>query len=113
LDISGRVVTFDALHTQKKTAKFLVKEKCAHYFFTVKGNQPTLKADIEQLKLEKMPPDHETIEKGHGRIETRRIWTSTALNDYLDFPHTGQVCCLQRHVFDCKKKKNVKNSFMG
>jgi hypothetical protein len=27
----------------------------------------------------------------HGRIESRAIWTSTALNTYLDFPHVGQV----------------------
>ena len=49
LDIKDRVVTLDALHTQKKTAKYNVSEKQAHYFLTVKGNQPTLKADIEQL----------------------------------------------------------------
>ena len=49
LDIKDRVVTLDALHTQKKTAKYNVSEKQAHDFFTVKGNQPTLKADIEQL----------------------------------------------------------------
>lgn len=104
LDIKGRIITFDALHTQKKTAKYLVEDKQAHYLFTVKGNQPTLKADIEQLQLEKQLPDHETVDKGHGRVETRRIWTSTALNEYLDFPYVGQVYCLQRHVFDCKKK---------
>lgn len=104
LEISDRVGTNDALHTQRKTAKYLVEDKKAYYFFTVKGNQPTLKADIELLNLTKTSPDHETVEKGHGRIETRRIWTSTALNNYLDFPHVGQVCCVQRHVFDCKKK---------
>ena len=102
LDISDRVITFDALHTQRKTAKYLVEDKKAYYFFTVKGNQPTLKADIELLNLTQTPPDHETVEKGHGRIETRRICTSTALNNYLDSPIVKQVCCIQRHVFDCK-----------
>jgi len=27
----------------------------------------------------------------HGRIETRRIWRSEALNGHLDFPHIAQV----------------------
>jgi len=113
LDIKDRVVTLDALHTQKKTAKYLVEEKQAHYFFTVKGNQPTLKKDIEQLHLDSQKPDYETVDKGHGRIETRRIWTSTVLNDYLEFPYTGQVCCIQRHVFNCKKKTEREETIYG
>ncbi len=36
------------------------------------------------------------MDKGHGRLETRKIWTSTDLNDYLDFPHCGQVACVER-----------------
>ncbi len=36
------------------------------------------------------------MDKGHGRLETRRIWTSTDLNSYLDFPHCGQVACIER-----------------
>lgn len=33
---------------------------------------------------------------GHGRIETRRIWCSTALNAYINFPHVGQVFLIER-----------------
>ena len=36
------------------------------------------------------------MEKGHGRIETRTLRSSTALNDYLDFPYCGQVFELRR-----------------
>jgi hypothetical protein len=32
------------------------------------------------------------------------IWTSTILNDYFNFPNKGHVCCIQRHIFDYKKK---------
>jgi len=42
LDIAGRVVTADALHTQKGTARFIVEEKKADYVFIVKDNQKTL-----------------------------------------------------------------------
>lgn len=36
------------------------------------------------------------MDKGHGRIEVRHIRTSTELNGYLDFPHVGQVFCIER-----------------
>ncbi len=42
------------------------------------------------------PPEHETREKHHGRVEIRRIWTSTQLNDYVDFPHCAQVARIER-----------------
>ena len=37
-----------------------------------------------------------SLDKGHGRIEVRRIWATTRLNDYLDWPGIGQVCLLER-----------------
>jgi len=46
------------------------------------------------------PPQHETIDKGHGRIEQREIWTSVAINDYVEFPHVGQVFCIRRTTTD-------------
>ncbi len=56
LDIQGAVVTADAMHTQKDTATFIVKEKKADYFFTVKDNQETLNNDIKLLQLDAFPP---------------------------------------------------------
>jgi len=56
LDLKGGVVTGDALHTQRETARFIVEEKDAHYVFTVKDNQPTLRDDIETLHLGAFPP---------------------------------------------------------
>jgi len=50
------VVTADALHTQKTTARFLVEEKKADYLFIAKDNQPTLRKDIELLGLTAIPP---------------------------------------------------------
>lgn len=44
------------------------------------------------------PPDHETFDKGHGRIEVRRIWVSVELNGYVNFPHVGQVVRIERSV---------------
>lgn len=40
------------------------------------------------------------MDKGHGRLEQRAIWTSTAINDYARFPHLGQVFCIRRTTTD-------------
>ncbi|MFN3533748.1 MAG: ISAs1 family transposase, partial [Candidatus Brocadia sp.] len=55
LDIKGHVITCDALHTQKDTARYIVEGKKADYLFTVKDNQPTLKQDIKDLCLVSFP----------------------------------------------------------
>jgi Domain of unknown function (DUF4338) len=49
LELTGRRVALDALHTQDHTARDLVLEHGADYLFTVKGNQPTLRENIEKL----------------------------------------------------------------
>lgn len=49
LDLEGCLVSLDALHTQTQTARVAVQECGADYTLTVKGNQPTVQASIEQL----------------------------------------------------------------
>ena len=49
LELTGQVVTADALHTQRETARFLVEHKQAHYLLTVKENQPSLHDDLQAL----------------------------------------------------------------
>jgi hypothetical protein len=54
--LQGAVVTADALHTQKETARYLVEEKQADYLFIAKDNQPGLRTEIAALNLEATPP---------------------------------------------------------
>lgn len=49
LNLTGRTVALDALHTQDQTAQELVMEHGAHYTMTVKNNQPTLRQNIENI----------------------------------------------------------------
>ena len=49
LDLTGRTVAMDALHTQDETARQLVMEHGAHYQLTVKNNQPTLRQNIDKM----------------------------------------------------------------
>jgi len=106
IDIQGKEITADALLTQRTFAAYLVEDRKAHYHFTVKGNQPNLLDDIVLYFENRQNPDFvdgPTI--AHGRIETRRIWTTTALNDYLDFPHVGQAFLIERERIDKKTGK--------
>lgn len=48
LDLEGRFVSLDALHTQDETARTVVLEAGGHYLLTVKDNQPTVRANIEK-----------------------------------------------------------------
>jgi len=48
LDLAGRFVSLDALHTQDQTARAVVLEAGGHYLLTAKNNQPTLRANIEK-----------------------------------------------------------------
>jgi uncharacterized protein DUF4338/DDE family transposase len=63
LDLNGRKVSLDALHTQDQTARELVLEHGADYLLTVKDNQPTLRANIE--KLVPAPPADFSPSLGH------------------------------------------------
>ena len=92
IEIHGKTITADALLTQRTFATYLVDDRQAHYHFTVKGNQPTLLQDIIRYFEERPAPDFvEATALSHGRIETRKIWTTSALNAYLAFPHVGQA----------------------
>ena len=64
LDLAGKVVTADALHTQVEHATFLKSQKKADYVFTVKGNQKTLLSDIATLVDDDFSPCLQNDRKG-------------------------------------------------
>lgn len=101
LPISKRVCTADALHTH---ADFLglLHDLQADGLLTVKGNQPTLYADLQTYFAD---PDAqyvqaETVDRRRGRTEGRTIKASTEMNAYLaaTWPHVEQVAQLTRTV---------------
>jgi len=58
-----------------------------------------LERDIALHFARRGAPDFvESPTLAHGRIETQRIWCSTALNEYLNFPHLGQIFLIEREV---------------
>jgi predicted transposase YbfD/YdcC len=97
IDLQGKDITADALLTQRKLADYLCRKRKAHYHFTVKGNQATLFEDIKLYFQDRQEPDFIAYDPpDHGRIETRKIWTTTELNAYLDFPHVQQSFLIER-----------------
>ncbi len=89
LELSGCIVTLDAMGTQKEIAAAIIEQE-ADYVLALKGNQTHLHEDVQwlfeqahQSQFAQVPHDfHQTIDKGHGRIEIRRCWTLSDL-DYL------------------------------
>lgn len=91
LDVTGCIVTIDAIGCQKSIAQTIRDEK-ADYVLRVKDNQGHLYQDLDdwfayadQVHFQNMQHDyHQTINKGHGRIEMRRCWT---IADPVAFEH--------------------------
>ena len=111
--IAGKDITADALLTQRALANYVVEQE-AHYHFTAKGNQPGLERDIALLfETRGAPAFVEVTPPDHGRIETRRIWCSTALNGYLDFPHVGQVFLIERESVNKKTGEQTDETVLG
>jgi predicted transposase YbfD/YdcC len=101
LDLTGAVVTMDAMHTQTDTAKLIV-EAGGDHVFTVKGNQPSLHAACKALPWRDIPARSVTS-KGHGRRVTRTIKVVTAPT-WIDFHGAVQVAQLRRTVTRSGKK---------
>ena len=88
-EVEGRTITADALLTQRGLARYLVEDRGANYHFTAKGNQSgLLEAIVFHFQSHPGAADFTQTGNGeHGRIETRKIWVTTKLNHYLNFPH--------------------------
>ena len=102
LELSGCIVTVDAMGTQKKIAKEII-EADADYVLALKGNHETVHAEVKTFLEDavaqtaqprplgaKLSPGAatlavlETVEKDHGRIETRRYYQSAELDWFAD-----------------------------
>ncbi len=115
IDIYGKTITADALLTQRNFATYLVEKREAHYHFTVKGNQKRLLEDITFFfeKLEKKEDYASNDSPDHGRIETRKIWVTARLNEYINFPHVGQVFKIERIILNKKSGKESREIAYG
>ena len=99
LPLADRLVTGDALYCQRDLCR-QIRVQGGDYLVIVKANQPEVQWAVQTLFA--TPPPGERFATAvtwdqHGdRVEVRRLWASTALAHYLDWPGLRQVVCVER-----------------
>lgn len=115
LDLRGKVVAGDAMHTQRALSVQIL-EAGGDYLWSVKDNQPSLRAEIAQVFTAddhtvlggQVPTDlhrFRQVSKGHGRQEIREITVSGILKGYSDWPGLEQVFQIERWRKDLRRGK--------
>lgn len=109
--VKGRIISTDAMHTQKKWCA-CVDAYAGYYLTIVKKNQPQMYQDLRDFFEEKDADRGEwhytkKTQKGHGRLEIREIWTSTEMNEWFakDWAGMAQVFRLRRYVKAGEKER--------
>jgi predicted transposase YbfD/YdcC len=108
MDLKHKVVCGDAMHTQRHLSVDILA-KGGEYIWFLKDNQPTLLADVEQFfkppqrcagwSLPQLPRTvAQATDKGHGRLEKRRLTLMVDSQQFLDWPGVRQVFQLERQV---------------
>jgi predicted transposase YbfD/YdcC len=100
IDLNGKIVTADALHTVKATAEHIC-ERGGQFVLPVKENRRALFDALDALAWKEVPITHRDTDKGHGRVTTRTIQVLPAPPD-LPFPHVNQVFLVERYVSDLR-----------
>jgi predicted transposase YbfD/YdcC len=98
IDLNGKIVTADALHTVKATADH-IHQRGGHFVLPVKENRQALFDALDALPWNDVPVAHRDTDTGHGRVTTRTIQVLPAPPD-LPFPHVNQVFLIERYVND-------------
>lgn len=124
VNLAGAIVIGDAMHTQRSVSEQIVAAG-GNYVWTVKSNQPRTEWAIQKLfaheaanlklgaGLSKDIQVAALVNKGHGRRETRTLWASTELNEYLDWPGVQQVFRLERLIWHEKHQGYTREVVYG
>ena len=103
LELSGALVTIDAMGTQTAIAQTIVA-RGADYLLSLKGNRPLTHAEVQRFyadpKAPMSEPPFETTDADHGRIEVRRhfvchevdwLFSDRRYKDEPRFPHLAMI----------------------
>ena len=109
--VKGRIISTDAMHTQKKWCA-CVHGYGGYYLTIVKKNQPQMYEDLVDFFDDPEAKQHEwrsakSVQKGHGRLEVRELWSSTQMNEWFETEWAGiaQVFRLRRWVKEGDKER--------
>lgn len=104
------IFTLDALHTQRDTAT-LLDQTTAGYVLTVKANQPTLLAAVQDRLRSSRPTGTQQLSRGHGRTEQRSLTVAPA--DGIDFPGATQIFRIIRYTGGLDGQRRRKEVIYG
>jgi len=96
IDLTGVVITADALHTQRDHVDDL-HQRGMHWLLTVKGNQPRLRRQLARLPWRQVETAHRSAETSHGRREIRILKVVTIAAG-IEFPHAAQAIQITRRT---------------
>lgn len=109
--VKGRIISTDAMHTQKQWCAG-VHAYGGYDLTMVKKNQPQLYEDLMEFFEEPEAQQEEwqdakRVQKGHGRLEYRELWSSTQMNAWCETAWAGvaQVFRLRRQVKNADKER--------
>ena len=113
MDISGKCITADALHTIQDFGVYL-KSKGTNYVFIAKGNKKKLIDRLKMLEIEKDYDDFdESVDNGHGRPEIRRVYLLSNLPFWLCFKTAEQAFVIERTTIYKKTGKKFTEKHFG
>lgn len=117
VDLSGKIVSGDAMHTQRKLSRQIVQAG-GDYLWFVKRNQPALCQELITAFASPAsgPADAVMVtehDKGHGRLEKRRLTTSAQVTNTLDWPYAAQGFVLHRTRTVCASGKVNEQTVYG
>jgi predicted transposase YbfD/YdcC len=122
LEITGCTVTIDAMGTQKAIAEH-IREQGGDYLLALKGNQETLREDIELFFNDAVEHDfseeigrfdyYATVDKDHGRVEKREYWVTSDI-DWLSMKGDWRdltSICMVRSTREIKGRTTVEHRY--
>ena len=116
LYLKGAIVTIDAAGCQKKIVKKILK-RGAGYVISLKGNQSTMhdeiRAFMQDPAFRKKFKKATTVDKGHGRVETRTCWQTDDIGWFEDrdkWAGLRSVCMVESVVHDMATKETTRET---
>lgn len=125
LELTGALVTIDAIGTQTAIAETIVA-RGGDYLLALKGNRPALFADVAAFfadpPADMILPGHVTTDADHGRIEERRhsvchsaewLFSDRRYPDEPQFPHLAMIAMVENHIERDGQKSSERRYYLS
>jgi predicted transposase YbfD/YdcC len=118
MQLKDAIVSFDAMHTQKKTINIIAENK-GDYIGALKGNHEVFESEVKvyfsedcKRKIREEGTNYyETLDKSHSQVETRRFYFSSSISwfeDRKEWKKLKGFICYEKTVYDTIRGKESK-----